>query len=866
MAGAYSREEQNNALLDSLSSKTSALKSITLNIYDQARDQETIHNTSEVFSSMSTGMKASASRLTRMAKQGDRVAIFKLAGIIFVIGVWDKNARDFKSWQKRSTTLHINHDIIGKELRINPRRSNNAAAERAAAQNQAAVKNLLKLEANKVCADCKRNKHPRWASWNIGVFICIRCSGHHRGMGTHISRVKSVDLDSWTDEQMKSMVKWGNARANKYWEAKLAPGHVPSEAKIENFIRTKYEARRWVIPGPMPDPSTLDDHEEDKPDENIPLAIIQEKIKAQHAAGASAGPKNAVAEAVVAQSPALTNIPARQMNLVDDDDFSATLSSASPSGSSTAQPQAQPLQQLHSQVTSSASSPTARARPSDSIFGFDLFGSQASSGPFAPGATASTTALAGGMRSASGGPAEAGGSVQSRPDLKQSILSLYATPQQLQPKTSSPQGATSPVYAAQSQSIFDTLTSPNAQAPQQQQQKKSKDAFSGLVDSFSGLSFPSSTSPQPAIVQTQQQHRRYQSPPSSSLGSPSSSTAHRPSPSLPNLSKPNLKTTTSALPKAGTAQPVGTLSGTSNPLTGGNFFDSPAPKVQLQRVQPQPQPPSSMSDSVFDDFAGFQSAPAAATVPASDPSKPATPSSSAIGQLGELSSSANSPTAKTLHPSASASTGSSLRNAFDLSSQPASSNVVPNSPPPSSKPKAISSFFLRHPITATTTSIPAQPSNTLASPSSSASSAAAAAVSAFPDPWVSATSSTNTGLPAANLYAWSTSDPISLTPSNPLSTPAPSLETMRMPESLTANDIGSGWGAPTGPKKPVARASSGGLSSALPAVPVVAADEDIGGWISAGVAGEDIRNGHGSNGGNGAALGNNDDLFDNVWQ
>lgn len=66
-------------------------------------------------------------------------------------------------------------------------------------------------------------------------------------MGTHISRVKSVDLDSWTDEQLQSMLKWGNARANKlvgnwiylfrrvanrtrYWEAKLAPGHVPSEA------------------------------------------------------------------------------------------------------------------------------------------------------------------------------------------------------------------------------------------------------------------------------------------------------------------------------------------------------------------------------------------------------------------------------------------------------------------------------------------------------------------------------------------------------------------------------------------------------------------------------------------------------------
>ena len=45
---------------------------------------------------------------------------------------------------------------------------------------------------------------------------------------------------------------------DRYWEAKLAPGHVPAEAKIENFIRTKYESKRWTMDGPIPDPSTLD--------------------------------------------------------------------------------------------------------------------------------------------------------------------------------------------------------------------------------------------------------------------------------------------------------------------------------------------------------------------------------------------------------------------------------------------------------------------------------------------------------------------------------------------------------------------------------------------------------------------------------
>ncbi|KIW78783.1 hypothetical protein Z517_08622 [Fonsecaea pedrosoi CBS 271.37] len=90
MADAYGREEQNNALLSSLSQKTSALKHITLDIYDNARSQGTLDNTNEVFSSMSTNIRGSAGRLTRMARQGDKVAVLKVAGVVVVAGllVW----------------------------------------------------------------------------------------------------------------------------------------------------------------------------------------------------------------------------------------------------------------------------------------------------------------------------------------------------------------------------------------------------------------------------------------------------------------------------------------------------------------------------------------------------------------------------------------------------------------------------------------------------------------------------------------------------------------------------------------------------------------------------------------------------------
>ncbi|MCJ1397477.1 hypothetical protein MMC11_000670 [Xylographa trunciseda] len=90
MSDAYEREQQNNHLLDELSSKVSALRGVTVNIYDNARSQDVIDSSNEVFSNLSTSLKGSANRLGRMAQQGNKVAIFKLAGgiIAVVIGLW----------------------------------------------------------------------------------------------------------------------------------------------------------------------------------------------------------------------------------------------------------------------------------------------------------------------------------------------------------------------------------------------------------------------------------------------------------------------------------------------------------------------------------------------------------------------------------------------------------------------------------------------------------------------------------------------------------------------------------------------------------------------------------------------------------
>ena len=110
---------------------------------------------------------------------------------------------------------------------------------------------LMRLPENSLCADC-RAKDPRWASSKLGVFICINCSGIHRGLGTHITFVRSCTLDTWKPEEVDVMERVGNKKGNEYWEARLPPDFVrPRSEDVEamsKFIRQKYEYKKWIDP------------------------------------------------------------------------------------------------------------------------------------------------------------------------------------------------------------------------------------------------------------------------------------------------------------------------------------------------------------------------------------------------------------------------------------------------------------------------------------------------------------------------------------------------------------------------------------------------------------------------------------------
>ena len=118
------------------------------------------------------------------------------------------------------------------------------------------VEALLKLPGNNECADCTAPK-PNWASASCGVFVCFNCSGLHRGLGTHLSFVRSVNLDEWTEKQYKKMKEWGNLNANAYFEARLdkkKPDQHASVNEMNRYIRDKYEMGKWVPDGGEGDP------------------------------------------------------------------------------------------------------------------------------------------------------------------------------------------------------------------------------------------------------------------------------------------------------------------------------------------------------------------------------------------------------------------------------------------------------------------------------------------------------------------------------------------------------------------------------------------------------------------------------------
>lgn len=108
-----------------------------------------------------------------------------------------------------------------------------------------------KVSGNDACVDCGA-PNPDWASLNLGVLMCIECSGIHRNLGSHISKVRSLDLDDWSAGHLSVMLALGNDIANSIWEyclnGKQKPVSDSSREEKEQWIRWKYEDKLFLPP------------------------------------------------------------------------------------------------------------------------------------------------------------------------------------------------------------------------------------------------------------------------------------------------------------------------------------------------------------------------------------------------------------------------------------------------------------------------------------------------------------------------------------------------------------------------------------------------------------------------------------------
>ncbi|TRY84106.1 hypothetical protein DNTS_032952 [Danionella cerebrum] len=152
----------------------------------------------------------------------------------------DSEVKMDRKWSASSGSLDSAGDV--KEKMVKGEKS---------LQGDGALRRLMGITGNSSCCDCGEPE-PRWASINLGITLCIQCSGIHRSLGVHFSKVRSLTLDMWEPELLKLMCELGNGVINQIYEARREelgvrkPQAGDPRQEVEAYIKAKYVERQFV--------------------------------------------------------------------------------------------------------------------------------------------------------------------------------------------------------------------------------------------------------------------------------------------------------------------------------------------------------------------------------------------------------------------------------------------------------------------------------------------------------------------------------------------------------------------------------------------------------------------------------------------
>ncbi|XP_035515357.1 arf-GAP with dual PH domain-containing protein 2-like [Morone saxatilis] len=116
-------------------------------------------------------------------------------------------------------------------------------------RNNKILLDLARQPGNNLCADCGAPE-PDWASYTLGIFVCLNCSGMHRNLPA-VSKVKSIRLDRWEDSLVEFMRERGNSYAKAVYEKCVPAFYYRPQQKDcivlkDQWIRAKYERREFT--------------------------------------------------------------------------------------------------------------------------------------------------------------------------------------------------------------------------------------------------------------------------------------------------------------------------------------------------------------------------------------------------------------------------------------------------------------------------------------------------------------------------------------------------------------------------------------------------------------------------------------------